>query len=250
MLVHTSEYINKVKTGAFTEKELRRIGFPWSQELVERSRRSVGGTIAATKSALQDGIAINLAGGTHHAFPNHGEGFCVFNDCAVATRVLQANKLAERVLILDLDVHQGNGTAAIFINDPSVFTFSVHGEKNFPFRKETGDLDIALEDDTQDEAFLASVASGLQQVKARFKPDLVLYIAGSDPFIGDQLGRLSVSKPGLAQRDQLVFEWCQIQHLPVAVVMGGGYARDINDTVDIHFQTVQLAATFAGGRHI
>lgn len=249
MLVHHPEYIDKVTSGILSEKELRRIGFPWSQELVERSRRSVGGTIAAARSAIDDGVAVNLAGGTHHAYPDHGEGFCVFNDCAVAAREMQAKNLAQKIVIIDLDVHQGNGTAAIFKSDSSVFTFSVHGEKNFPFRKEPGDLDIPLDDGTEDQDFIESILFGLQQIRGRFKPDLAFYLAGSDPFIGDRLGRLSVSKSGLAQRDHLVFSWCQSQQLPTVVVMGGGYARDINDTIDIHFHTVQIAAKFAKGSH-
>lgn len=245
LLVHQPEYVSKVVTGGLSEKELRRIGFPWSPELVIRSRYSVGGTICTCRAALQDGYAVNLAGGTHHAYPDHGEGYCVFNDVAVAARVLQSEQQIRRVLIVDLDVHQGNGTAAIFAGDPSVFTFSVHGAKNFPFHKEQGDLDIALPDGSDDVVFLAAVESGLPRALQRAQAELVIYIAGADPFAGDRLGRLGMTRPGLAQRDRLVFEYCRAYGLPVAVVMGGGYARDVNDVVEIHLQTIRLAAEMA-----
>lgn len=244
-LVHQPEYISKVITGGLSDKELRRIGFPWSPELVVRSRYSVGGTICTGRAALQDGYAANLAGGTHHAYPDHGEGYCVFNDVAVAARVLQSEQRVRRVVIVDLDVHQGNGTAAIFAGDPSVFTFSVHGAKNFPFHKEQSDLDIALPDGSDDSAFLEAVRSGLPRAIQQAQAGLAIYIAGADPFVGDRLGRLAMTKDGLAQRDQLVFELCRARGLPLAVVMGGGYARDINDVVEIHLQTLRLAADMA-----
>ncbi|MCO6451079.1 MAG: histone deacetylase [Caldilineales bacterium] len=240
--VHTSDYVNRVVTGALSAQEVRRIGFPWSLQLVERSRRSVGGTLAACRSALADGVSVNLAGGTHHAFSDHGQGFCVFNDVAVAARAMQAEGRAKRVLIIDCDVHQGNGTAAIFAADPAVFTFSIHGAKNFPFHKEPGDLDVALPDHTEDEAYLRILDESLDSVFAQFEADLVIYLAGADPFAGDALGRLNLSKAGLAQRDRMVFERCRQAGLPVAVTMSGGYARLVEDTVDIHFQTVRLAA--------
>jgi acetoin utilization deacetylase AcuC-like enzyme len=240
--VHQAEYLHRVVSGALTEKEIRRIGFPWSLQLVERARRSVGGTIAACRAALHDGGAVNLAGGTHHAYPDHGEGYCVFNDCAVAARVMQAEGLARRVVILDCDVHQGNGTAAVFANDPSVFTFSIHGAHNFPFHKESSDLDVALGDGTTDEVYLEALESGLETAIDRSQADLAIYLAGADPFQGDRLGRLSLTKSGLAARDRLVFERCRQARLPVATVMAGGYARDVNDTVDIHAVTVQIAA--------
>ncbi|MFN2198472.1 MAG: histone deacetylase [Anaerolineales bacterium] len=240
--VHTAAYLEKVLTGTLSEKEIRRIGFPWSPQLVERSRRSVGGTIAACRAALETGVAANLAGGTHHAYADHGEGFCVFNDGAVAARTLQDEGRTEKILFLDLDVHQGNGTAAIFRTDASVFTASVHGAKNFPFHKEESDLDIALEDGTRDDVYLNAVITCLEQIEIRFRPDLVIYLAGSDPYVGDRLGRMAVSKSGLARRDQLVFEWCQTYALPIAVVMAGGYAREVEDSVDIHYQTIRLAA--------
>ncbi len=222
--VHTREYVQKVLTGTLSEKEQRRIGLPWSPELVDRSLRSVGGTMAACQSALLDGVSAYLGGGTHHAYPDHGEGFCVFNDVAVAIRDLQAKQLVRKFAILDCDVHQGNGTAFIFHADPGVFTFSVHGEKNFPFHKETGSLDIALPDGSDDQVFLEAVDRGVSQSLNLSQPDLAIYIAGADPFIGDRLGRLGMTKAGLLERDRLVFAHCQAASVPIAVVMGGGYA--------------------------
>lgn len=238
---HHADYLERVKHGALTPKETRRIGFPWSQYMVERSRRSVGGTISACRAALQEGTAVNLAGGTHHAYPDHGEGYCVFNDAAIAARAMQAEGRAQRVLIIDCDVHQGNGTAAIFAGDPTVFTFSIHGEKNFPFHKEPGSLDIALPDGTDDEAYHAALTRGLQQSIEEARADLAIYLAGADPFVGDRLGRLSLSKAGLAERDRLVFSMCRAASVPVAVAMAGGYAPDAAEIADIHFQTVAAA---------
>jgi acetoin utilization deacetylase AcuC-like enzyme len=239
--VHTPDYLRRVQRGELTAKEVRRMGFPWSPELVERARRSCGGTIAACRTALQDGLAVNLAGGTHHAFPDHGEGYCVFNDSAIAARAVQAEGHARRVLIVDCDVHQGNGTAAIFYGDPTVFTFSIHGAKNFPFRKQKSDLDVELEDGTNDDAYLEALERGLRQALNRASAELVIYLAGADPYKEDRLGRLALSKAGLDQRDRLVLERCRAAGLPVAVTMSGGYAPHIEDTVDIHFQTVQTA---------
>jgi acetoin utilization deacetylase AcuC-like enzyme len=215
--------------------------------MVERSRRSVGATIAACRAALVEGRAANLAGGTHHAYPDHGEGFCVFNDVAVAARAMQVEGRVEKVVILDCDVHQGNGTAAIFAGDTSVFTFSIHGEKNFPFHKEHSDLDIALPDGSEDEAFLNALRPGLEQSLYLAQADLALCIAGADPFSGDRLGRMAVSKAGLAQRDRMVFDYCQALSLPVVIVMGGGYSKQVQDTVDIHFQTISIAAGAEAG---
>ena len=239
---HETEYVQRVVGGLLSEKEIRRIGFPWSPELVERSRRSVGGTIAACRSALQDGIGVNLAGGTHHAYVDHGEGFCVFNDAAVAVRQIQNQGLVRRTVILDLDVHQGNGSAAIFQDDPTVFTLSVHGAKNFPFHKESGSLDIALADGSGDEIYLDAVEQGVRAALDGDQPDLVIFLAGADPYKGDKLGRMAVSKTGLLARDRLVLETCRAKGLPLAIVLSGGYAHDIQDTVDIHFQTIRLAA--------
>lgn len=241
-LAHDREYVRRVFHGKLTEKEIRRIGFPWSPGLVERSRRSVGGTIAACRAALEDGISVNLAGGTHHAYPDHGEGFCVFNDCAVAARAMQFENRVQNVVILDCDVHQGNGTAAIFKNDPSVFTFSIHAAKNFPFHKEASDLDIALPDGAKDESYLEALREGVQRSLKLADADLAIYLAGADPYIDDHLGRLSVSKAALGERDRLVFDLCERAGTSLAVTMSGGYARNVEDTVDIHFQTVQIAA--------
>jgi len=245
--VHQTEYLRRLQRGELTQREIRRIGFPWSPELVERSRRSCGGTIEACQAALVDGCAVNLAGGTHHAFPDHGKGYCVFNDSAVAARGLQAEGRARRVVILDCDVHQGDGTAAIFEGDLSVFTFSIHGARNFPFHKQKSNLDIELDDGTGDADYLEALERGLCSALDLARADLAIYLAGADPFVGDRLGRLSLSKAGLAERDRLVFEHCQRVGLPVAVTMSGGYARQVQDTVDIHLQTVQTAARFAAG---
>jgi len=239
--VHDPAYVSRVASGSLSYEEIRRIGFPWSPGLVERSRRSVGGTIGAARAALEDGVAANLAGGTHHAFADRGEGFCVFNDVAVATRALQAEERVRRVVILDLDVHQGNGTASIFSADDSVFTLSVHGANNFPFRKVPGDLDVELPDGAGDEVFLEAVDDAVRTALDH-GADIAFYVAGADPFEGDRLGRLSVTKAGMAERDGTVFDLCEAAGIPVAVVMSGGYARDVNDTVDIHEATVLAAS--------
>jgi len=240
-LVHTPEYVGAVLSGTLTERQVRRIGLPWSPELAERSRRSVGGTIAACEAALVDGRAIHLGGGTHHAFPDYGAGYCVFNDVAVSVRCLQQQDLAARLLILDLDVHQGDGTAAIFAGDPSVFTCSLHGEGNFPFHKQTGDLDLAFPSGTRDAFYLETLERLLPEVLDTSRPDLVVYLAGADPFEGDTLGHLGLTKEGLRQRDRLVLEGCRARRLAVAIVLGGGYAYDIDDTVDIHLNTLRQA---------
>ena len=249
-LVHHEHYMDKVFNGSLSAREIRRIGFPWSPEMVERSQRSVGATIAACRSALKEGIAANLAGGTHHAYPDHGEGYCVYNDVAVAARVMQSEGLVNRVLILDCDVHQGNGTAAIFQGDDSVFTFSIHGSKNFPFHKEASDLDIALPDGTEDEAYLAALEGGLGLALEGAEAQLAIYVSGADPFSGDRLGRLALSKAGLKRRDQMVLESCHQARLPVAITMAGGYAREVTDTVDIHFQTLQIAKEVQRNDHL
>ncbi|ACL24502.1 histone deacetylase family protein [Chloroflexus aggregans] len=240
--VHTPAYIERVMTGRLTGAEIRRIGFPWSPQMVERSRRSAGATIAACRVALQEGVGVNLAGGTHHAFADAGAGYCVFNDAAVAARAMQAEGRVRQIAIIDCDVHQGDGTAAIFADDPTVFTFSIHGAHNFPFRKQQSDLDIALPDATGDAAYLDALEWGLRQTFATAKPDLVIYLAGADPYYDDRLGRLSLTKAGLAERDRLVFGYCRSAGVPVAVTMAGGYARQINDTVDIHAHTVAAAS--------
>ena len=242
---HDAEYVRRMQAGEMTEREMRRIGFPWSPQMVERSRRSSGATIAACRAALRDGVAVSLAGGAHHAYAGRGEGYCVFNDSAVAARAMQAEQRVRQVVVIDCDVHQGNGTAAILAGDPTVFTFSIHAEKNFPFQKERSDLDIGLEDGAGDEEYLAALEHGLGEAIERSRAELAIYLAGADPHEGDRLGRLKLTKAGLLARDRMVFEACRSAGIPVAVTMAGGYGRDVTDTVDIHFQTVQLAAEVA-----
>lgn len=240
--VHCPAYLERATQGTLSEREIRRLGFPWSPQLVERSRRSVGGTIAACRWAHQEGLAANLAGGTHHAHTDFGSGYCLFNDAAAAVRAAQAEGLARRMVIVDCDVHQGDGTAAIFRQDDTVFTFSIHGAKNFPFFKEQSDLDVPLEDGCADARYLEALEQGLQLALPRAAADLAIYLAGADPYCDDRLGRLALSKAGLAARDRLVFEYCSHYGLPVAITMAGGYARCVEDTVDIHLETVRLAA--------
>ncbi len=239
---HTREYVHRVTHGELTREEVLRVGFPWSPQLVERSRRSSGATIAAGFAACRDGIGVNLAGGTHHAFPDRGEGYCLFNDSVIASRAWQAAGLVQSVAVIDTDVHQGNGTAVCATGDESIFTFSLHGGRNYPLRKEQSDLDIELPDGADDDLFLASLTRGLAEVGRRFSPQLVIYLAGADPFAEDRLGRLSVSKAGLAQRDQLVYEFCLAIGCPVVVTMAGGYGRCVEDTVEIHFQSITTGA--------
>ena len=241
---HDPEYVRRVVSGTLDRAEIRRIGFPWSPQMVERSRRSVGATIAAARAALVDRVAVNLAGGTHHASADQGEGFCVFNDVAVAARAMQAEGRAHRIAVIDTDVHQGNGTAAIFRDDPSVFTFSVHGDGNFPFRKTAGDLDIGLPDGADDALFLDAVRRGTEASLAE-TPEVVVFLAGADPWHGDRLGRLGVTRAGLLERDRIVLDACTRQRVPVVVVMAGGYAPEVDDIVAIHFATVALAARYA-----
>jgi acetoin utilization deacetylase AcuC-like enzyme len=245
---HDRGYLRQVVEGTLSPKEMRRIGFPWSERMVERSRRASGGTLGACLAALEDGFAANLAGGTHHAFADQGEGYCVFNDSAIAARAVQAKGLVERVVVLDTDVHQGNGTAAILRGDPSVFTFSIHGARNFPFRKEESDLDIPLPDGADDGEFLEALEGGLEKALEASRAGLAIYLAGADPYEDDRLGRLSVSKEGLAERDRLVLETCRERGIPVAVTMAGGYARQIEDTVDIHFRSIERSASLVNGK--
>jgi acetoin utilization deacetylase AcuC-like enzyme len=239
--VHDRDYVGRVFAGTLTPAEERRIGFPWSRGLVERSLRSTGAAIDAAAAAIEDGVAASLAGGTHHAGTNWGEGFCVFNDTAVAAREMQARSAVERVLIVDCDVHQGNGTAEIFAADPSVFTLSIHGERNFPLRKVSSSLDVPLADGTGDDAYLAALAPALDESIASGRPELVLYIAGADPYEGDRLGRLGLTKHGLLARDRMVLDACRAAGVPVAIVCGGGYCDDIESVVDIHAATMLLA---------
>lgn len=242
---HHPDYLAKVIQGTLSPAEIRRIGFPWSPQMVERSRRSVGGTISACIAALEDGVGVNLAGGTHHAGPDHGEGYCVFNDSAIAAETLQADYGIKRIAIIDCDVHQGNGTAAILRDDSTIFTFSIHGENNFPFRKVKGDLDIGLADNTSDDIYLETLEIALERVLCLARPQFVIYVSGADPFIGDTLGKLALTKEGLAKRDELVIGTCRAEGIPVAVSMGGGYAKHIEDIVDIHSATVAIAKKYA-----
>lgn len=245
-LAHCPAYVARVTRGELAAQEIRRIGFPWSPQMVERSRRSAGATVEACRAALAEGAAANLAGGTHHAFHDRGEGFCVFNDAAVAARAMRAQGRVQRIAIVDCDVHQGNGTAAILARDDDIFTFSIHGAKNFPFHKETSDLDIQLPDDTGDAGYLAALDDGLARLFARFDAQLVIYLAGADPFEGDRLGRLKLTKAGLAARDARVLTSCKARAIPVAIAMAGGYARDIGDTVNIHAATILTARRVFG----
>jgi acetoin utilization deacetylase AcuC-like enzyme len=243
---HDRAYVERAARGELDDAELRKIGFPWSPLMIERSRRSSGGTIGALTAALSgEGVAVNLAGGTHHAFADHGAGYCVFNDSVVAARHAQARDLARRILIVDLDVHQGNGTAAIVRDDPSIFAFSMHGERNYPAIKETGDLDVELPDGCDDAHYLAQLAHHLPVAIARAQPDAVIYLAGADPYENDRLGRLKLTKQGLRERDRMVFAACLGHDFPVAVTMAGGYAGDVADIVDIHYATVCEAAAAA-----
>lgn len=238
LLVHTEDYITRLIAGRLTTKEIRKLGLPWTEGLVRRSLHAISGTINATRRALDDGVSSNLAGGTHHAFPDRGEGYCVLNDIAVAIRVLQRERLAQRFLIIDLDVHQGNGTAFIFRDERDVFTFSMHGAKNFPLFKEISSLDIELADGTGDVEYLDTLEHALPRLRMH-DADIIFYLAGADPFEDDKLGRLRVTKDGLYQRDKMVLEFARDCGVPVVTTMSGGYARQIDDTVDIHCNTVR-----------
>jgi acetoin utilization deacetylase AcuC-like enzyme len=254
-LVHSPQYIEAIATGSLDAKAQREIGFPWSLPMAERARRSVGATVAASRVAMQEGVAANLAGGTHHAGVGQGGGFCVFNDLAVAARLMQAEWFRQRrrelkVAIIDLDVHQGNGTAEIFRQDESVFTLSLHGEKNFPFRKVASDLDVALPDGCQDDAYLHALELALQSLSDRFDPGFVLYLAGADPHEGDRLGRLKLTYDGLEARDRRVFSWAQARGLPLAFAMGGGYGHDLATTVQAQVMTYRVAAQFHSHWHL
>jgi len=243
-LVHDAAYVEAVAHGTIGRDMQRRIGFPWSPGMVERSRRSVGATLDAARAALDgpEGVAANLAGGTHHAFADRGEGFCVFNDVAVAARVLLAEGRVERVLIVDCDVHQGNGTAAIFARDPVVFTFSMHGANNFPFRKERSHMDVEWPDGTADDEYLAALEAYIGPLLVAHRPGIVFYLAGADPYEGDRWGRLRLTIDGLKRRDAIVLQHCAAAGVPVAISMAGGYARDIAAIVTIHTNTIRVAA--------
>lgn len=249
LLVHTDDYVRRLRAGNLTPRELRRLGLPWSKALVRRSFLAAGGTLFAARRALSEGIGSNLAGGTHHAFPDRGEGFCVLNDVAIAIRSLRRDGLISRASVVDCDVHQGNGTAAIFAEDESVFTFSMHGAKNYPLFKERSTLDIELPDGTGDTEYLETLSAHLPRAFAH-EPDIVFYLGGADPYHGDKLGRLALTIEGLRARDELVLSECRARRIPVATVMSGGYAAEISDTVEIHCNTIRAArAVFdsAGG---
>ncbi|MBK6595302.1 MAG: histone deacetylase [Burkholderiales bacterium] len=245
---HTPAYITAISDGSVPTSVMREIGFPWSEAMAERARRSVGATVAATRVAMAEGFAANLAGGTHHAYADKGGGFCVYNDIAVAARVMQAewgrspagSRSPLQVAVIDLDVHQGNGTAHIFRSDPSVFTLSIHGEKNFPFRKEDSTLDIALPDGCTDGPYLEALEQALLTLESQFSPGLVIYLAGADPFEGDRLGRLKLTTDGLLTRDRRVFDWCFARRIPAVFVMGGGYGVQIEDTVGVQVNTYRI----------
>lgn len=251
-LVHTPAYIQAVEHGTLSAAAQREIGFPWSPAMAERARRSVGATVQACRAAMAgEGIAANIAGGTHHSYADKGSGFCVFNDAAVAARLMQAEHARQhratgplRVAIVDLDVHQGNGTARIFANDPSVFTLSLHGEKNFPFRKEPSDLDVELADGTGDVAYLEALERALDELAQRFDPGLVIYLAGADPHEGDRLGRLKLTFDGLEARDRRVMDWAWQRRLPLAFVMAGGYGNDLEATVQVQMNTYRVALQY------
>ncbi|MBA4122607.1 MAG: histone deacetylase [Acidobacteria bacterium] len=238
LLVHTEDYITRLRNGTLTTREVRRLGLPWSKSLVRRSFLACSGTVNAARHALENGVASNLAGGTHHAFPDRGEGFCVLNDIAVAIRVLQKENLAQRFLIVDCDVHQGNGTAFIFKDEADVFTFSMHGAKNYPLFKEKSSLDIELPDKTGDAEFLEILDEALPRIFLH-NPDLVFYLGGADPFEKDKLGRLGLTMEGLQQRDEAVLSFAKNKKIPIVTTMSGGYAQDINDTVEIHCNTIR-----------
>jgi len=253
-LVHQPAYVAAVAQGGLSPAQQREIGFPWSPAMAERARRSVGATLQACRAALAgEGLAANLAGGTHHAYADKGSGFCVFNDVAVAARVVQAEwgrrgpawrRSPLRVLVIDLDVHQGNGTASIFAQDPSVFTLSLHGEKNFPFRKEDSDLDVALPDGCRDDTYLEALEQALISLEQRFEPGLVIYLAGADPFEGDRLGRLKLTYDGLEARDRRVFDWAFQRRVPLAFAMAGGYGVRIEETVQVQLNTFRVASEY------
>ena len=248
-LAHSPGYIKAISDGSVDPRVMREIGFPWSPAMAERARRSVGATIAACRAALRDGVAANIAGGTHHAAADKGGGFCVFNDAAVAARLLQAECGREssrplQVAVIDLDVHQGNGTASIFRGDPTVFTCSLHGAKNFPFRKEPGDLDVELPDGCRDAEYLLALDRALDEVDRRCRPGLVIYLAGADPHEGDRLGRLKLTWDGLRERDGRVFEWAWRRRVPLAMAMAGGYGARIEDTVQVQVNTFAIAGEY------
>ena len=245
LYAHDPQYLIKIIQGNLDPKEQREIGFPWSEKMVERSRRSAGATVAACKAAMSEGVAVNLAGGTHHAYRDIGSGFCVFNDSAIAARALQKEVSSKlKIAIIDLDVHQGNGTASILQQDSSIFTLSIHGENNFPFKKEVSDLDFGLADECEDQTYLQALENCLDELDTRFRPDSLIFLAGADPHEGDRLGRLKISSEGMRLRDEVVLQYALDRNLPIALSMAGGYGKEIESTVQIHFQTIKTALQF------
>jgi len=238
---HDADYIERAESGTLSMPEIRRIGLPWSAELMARVHRSVGSTIATCRTALREGVAVSLGGGTHHACRYHGEGFCIYNDTVIAARTMQAERLVQRVVVIDCDVHQGNGTAQITAGDPTIFTFSIHAERNYPFRKVPSDLDVGLPDGTGDDEYLAALQASLIQIRNQLQADLAIYLAGADTYQGDRLGRLALTKAGLQARDELVLNFCREWGWPIAVTLAGGYGKQIEETVTIHLQTVRSA---------
>jgi len=243
-LVHHRDYIRKLQTGKLSYLEILRLEIPYSPELVRAVWLCAGGSILAGQLALQDGTSANIGGGFHHAYPDHGEGFCVLNDFAIAIRRLQKDKTIARAMTVDCDVHQGNGTAAIFAGDPTVYTLSIHQENNYPYPKPPSTLDINLRDGVGDAEYLQELQKALDQALGEFKPDLIYYVAGADPYREDQLGGLRLSLEGLERRDRLVFEKARAQTIPVAIVLAGGYARRVEDTIQIHTNTIRIAKEF------
>ena len=245
LYAHDPQYLIDIIEGHLSASEQREIGFPWSEKMVERSRRSAGATVAACKTSLTEGVAVNLAGGTHHAYRDMGSGFCVFNDSAIAARALQKEINSKlKIAIIDLDVHQGNGTASILQNDHSIFTLSIHGEKNFPFKKEVSNLDYGLPDGCDDQTYLQALTHCLDELDSRFKPDSLIFLAGADPHVDDRLGRLNISSEGMRLRDETVLSFALGRKLPIALSMAGGYGKEITSTVNIHFQTIKTALLF------
>ncbi len=243
-LVHHRDYIRKLQTGKLSFLEIQRLEIPYSPELVRAVWLSAGGSILAGRMALEDSAAVNIGGGFHHAYPDHGEGFCVLHDVAIAIRRLQKDQAIERAMTVDCDVHQGNGTAAIFGGDHSVFTLSIHQENNYPYPKPPSTLDINLPDGVGDEEYLHALEAGLDHALGEFAPNLIFYVAGADPYREDQLGGLRLTLEGLKRRDRLVFEKARAKQVPVAVTLAGGYARRVDDTVTIHINTIRVAKEF------
>ncbi|MEM9777655.1 MAG: histone deacetylase [Chloroflexota bacterium] len=243
LLAHSPEYIAHIRDGTLPRKLEREMGLPWSPELAKRVRHTVGATVLAGRAALEDGIACTGGGGTHHAQWDRPQGYCLFNDIVICSRILQQDRLVSEVLVIDCDVHQGNGTALIAANDPSIFTFSIHCEKNFPARKAKSDLDIGLPVDTGDSVYLQALKDGLESVLESFEPEMVIYLAGADPHHGDRLGKLALTDDGLKARDEYVLDLCATNRWPTVVTLAGGYGRDIKDTVRMYFQTVKIAKT-------